>query len=447
NNGVDNIRELIERAAMGNPGRHRVFILDEVHMLSGGAEAALLKTLEEPPPHVVFVLATTDPQKVSETIRSRTQHLQFHLLPLATMREHVRWVVADAGLEVADETIDRVVEQGGGSVRDTLSALEVAVASGGTLEEAPPVDEFVDALADHDPGRALAAVAGAVQRGADPRGLAEEIVRHLRDCFLSIVAPELVQLPSERADRVAERARRLGIGAVVRAIEAIGTVLVEIRHAPDPRLLLEVALVRLASAPVGSDLTALAARVERLEQSLSAPRDPSGALARPNPVDETGRARLGGRAATPATPVRPPASGPLADADVVARWPEVLGALRSIVRALYSAITPVTCADGLLTLGAPTDAPAARAGEHLDAVTSVVRTLAGRDIALRMQVAPRGGASRASAPRRPARAPAPPRDEPEDAVDPRDVVAAPPAHDPVMDDVARVFPGAKVVRE
>ena len=447
NNGVDNMRDLIERAALGNPGRHRVFILDEVHMLSKPAEAALLKTLEEPPSHVVFVLATTDPQKVSETIRSRTQHLQFHLLPLATMREHVRWVVADAGLEVADETIDRVVEQGGGSVRDTLSALEVAVASGGTLEEAPPVDEFVDALADHDPGRALAAVAGAVQRGADPRGLAEEIVRHLRDCFLSIVAPELVQLPSERADRVAERARRLGIGAVVRAIEAIGTVLVEIRHAPDPRLLLEVALVRLASAPVGSDLTALAARVERLEQSLSAPRDPSGALTRPNPVDETGRARLGGRAATPATPVRPPASGPLADADVVARWPEVLGALRSIVRALYSAITPVSCADGVLTLGAPSDAHAARAGEHLDAVTSVVRTLAGRDIALRMQVAPRGGSSRASAPRRPARAPAPPRDEPEDAVDPRDVVAAPPAHDPVMDDVARVFPGAKVVRE
>ena len=447
NNGVDNMRDLIERAALGNPGRHRVFILDEVHMLSKPAEAALLKTLEEPPSHVVFVLATTDPQKVSETIRSRTQHLQFHLLPLATMREHVRWVVGDAGLEVADETIDRVVEQGGGSVRDTLSALEVAVASGGTLEEAPPVDEFVDALADHDPGRALAAVAGAVQRGADPRGLAEEIVRHLRDCFLSIVAPELVQLPSERADRVAERARRLGIGAVVRAIEAIGTVLVEIRHAPDPRLLLEVALVRLASAPVGSDLTALAARVERLEQSLSAPRDPSGALARPNPVDETGRARLGGRAATPATPVRPPASGPLADADVVARWPEVLGALRSIVRALYSAITPVSCADGVLTLGAPSDAHAARAGEHLDAVTSVVRTLAGRDIALRMQVAPRGGSSRASAPRRPARAPAPPRDEPEDAVDPRDVVAAPPAHDPVMDDVARVFPGAKVVRE
>ncbi|MHB1090542.1 MAG: DNA polymerase III subunit gamma/tau, partial [Ilumatobacteraceae bacterium] len=83
NNGVENMRDLIERSSLGNPGRHRVFILDEVHMLSKPAEAALLKTLEEPPPHVVFVLATTDPQKVSETIRSRTQHLQFHLLPIS----------------------------------------------------------------------------------------------------------------------------------------------------------------------------------------------------------------------------------------------------------------------------------------------------------------------------------------------------------------------------
>ncbi|MFZ9291267.1 MAG: DNA polymerase III subunit gamma/tau [Ilumatobacteraceae bacterium] len=454
NNGVDDMRDLIERAALGNPGRHRVFILDEVHMLSKPAEAALLKTLEEPPGHVVFVLATTDPQKVSETIRSRTQHLQFHLLPLATMREHVRWVVGDAGLEVPDDALDRVVEQGGGSVRDTLSALEVAVASGGTIDAAPPVDEFVDALAAHAPRRALAAGAGAGPRGADPRGLAEEIVRHLRDCFLSIVAPELVQLPAERADRVAERARRLGVGAVVRAIETIGTVLVEIRHAPDPRLLLEVALVRLTSAPAGSDLTALAARVERLEQSLAAPRDPSGALARPTPVDETGRARLGGRAAAPATPVQPPASGPLSDADVVARWPEVLGALRSIVRALYSAITPVSCADGVLVLGAPSDAHASRATEHLDAVTSVVRTLAGRDVSLRMQVVARGGSPRPSAPRRATRPSSAPRDaappahaEADDAVDPRDVVAAPPAHDAVMDDVARVFPGAKVVRE
>ena len=99
NNGVEAVRDLIEKASLGTPGHHKVYILDECHMLSKPAEAALLKTLEEPPAHVVFVLATTDPQKMSDTIRSRTQHLQFHLLPTDTLAEHVKWVATDAGLE------------------------------------------------------------------------------------------------------------------------------------------------------------------------------------------------------------------------------------------------------------------------------------------------------------------------------------------------------------
>src|SRR4026209_1407022 len=111
NNGVDAMRDLIEKASLGTPGRHKVYILDEVHMLTKGAEAALLKTLEEPPPHVVFVLATTDPQKVSDTIRSRTQHLRFHRLPMDELEEHIRWVIADAGLEVSEAAIQSVLEK------------------------------------------------------------------------------------------------------------------------------------------------------------------------------------------------------------------------------------------------------------------------------------------------------------------------------------------------
>src|SRR3954468_9259473 len=114
NNKVENVRDLIERVALGSPGRTKVYILDEVHMLSPGASNALLKTLEEPPPHVVFVLATTDPHKVLDTIRSRTQHYEFHLLPSDVLAEHVRWVIADAGLDVAPEVVDHVVRQGGG---------------------------------------------------------------------------------------------------------------------------------------------------------------------------------------------------------------------------------------------------------------------------------------------------------------------------------------------
>ena len=236
NNGVGNIRDLIERASLGTPGRHKVYILDEVHMLSPGAEAALLKTLEEPPPHVVFVLATTDPQKVRDTIRSRTQHLRFHLLPADELAEHVRWVAADAGLDVDDAAIDAALDQGGGSARDTLSALELIANAGGSIDEAVPVDELVQAMIDHDPGHALTAMAHAVNAGHEPRAIVDALVRHLRNGFLSLMAPELVQLATHQVDDLAGWAQRLGPAALVRGIERFGEILVELRHAPDPRV-------------------------------------------------------------------------------------------------------------------------------------------------------------------------------------------------------------------
>jgi DNA polymerase III subunit gamma/tau len=296
NNGVDAMRDLIEKASLGTPGRHKVYILDEVHMLSKAAEATLLKTLEEPPPHVVFVLATTDPQKVSDTIRSRTQHLQFHLLPMDVLEEHIRWLAGDAGIEVTDAAVQAVLRQGGGSARDTISALEVVAASGGDAPEATPLDEFVEAFIEHDPGRALAVVAHAVLQGRDPRTLTEEIIRHLRDCFLALMAPELVQLPAEREAEVSSLASRLGAASIVRAMERLGEMLVEMRHAPDPRLLLEVALVQLTHDASGADVHSLMSRLERLEQTVAA-----GTTAAPAPREvptdpSTGRATIGGRA-------------------------------------------------------------------------------------------------------------------------------------------------------
>jgi DNA polymerase-3 subunit gamma/tau len=304
NNGVDAMRDLIEKASLGTPGRHKVYILDEVHMLSKAAEAALLKTLEEPPSHVVFVLATTDPQKVSDTIRSRTQHLQFHLLPADELAAHVRWVADDAGITVSDAAIQAVLRQGGGSARDTLSALELAAATGGTVDEGTPLDEFVESLIESDTGRALAAIAHSVQQGRDPRTLTEDVVRHLRDCFLSLMAPELVQLPTERAEQVSEQARRLGAAATVKAMEVLGTMLVEMRHAPDPRLLVEVAFVRLTQPQLDNGLDGLVARIEKLERGIAAGGPGPAAVARPAapapapvPIDPaTGRARLGARA-------------------------------------------------------------------------------------------------------------------------------------------------------
>ncbi len=299
NNGVEAMRDLIEKASLGTPGRHKVYILDEVHMLSKGAEAALLKTLEEPPPHVVFVLATTDPQKVSATIRSRVQHLEFHLLPIDELDRHVRWVAKDAGLIISDDAFRAVLTQGGGSARDTLSALELVAASGGDAPDTVSYDEFVEAFIAGDPGMALSALAYAVQQGRDSRTLAQDIVRHLRDCFLSLMAPELVQLPDVQAARVADQAQRLGAAAIVRAMERLGSMLVEMRHAPDPRLLLDIALVQLTSEASGTDLTSVLARIERIERAVASGGATGGTgppQPRPAPVDpNTGRAAIGGR--------------------------------------------------------------------------------------------------------------------------------------------------------
>ena len=270
NNGVDAMRDLIEKASLGTPGRHKVYILDEVHMLSRAAEAALLKTLEEPPPHVVFVLATTDPQKMSDTIRSRTQHLQFHLLPADTLAEHVRWVAADAGLDVSEAALEQALSRGGGSARDTLSALELVANTGDEGMDVVPLDEFVEAMIERDSGRALTVVAHAITSGMDPRTLTEELIAFLRNGFLALMAPELVQVPSNRLDALASQAQRLGAAGLVRGIELLGAGLAEMRNAPDPRVLLDVATVQLTADNVSGDTAALLQRIERLERQVAA---------------------------------------------------------------------------------------------------------------------------------------------------------------------------------
>jgi DNA polymerase-3 subunit gamma/tau len=342
NNGVDSIRDLVEKASLGTPGRHKVYILDEVHMLSKAAEAALLKTLEEPPPHVVFVLATTDPQKMSDTIRSRTQHLQFHLLPTDTLAEHVRWVANDAGLDLSQAALDAALTQGGGSARDTLSALELLASTGGDVSDIIDLDEFLTGLAERDSGRVLTAMGHAVSLGRDPRTITEDIVRHLRNAFLSLMAPELVVLPSERLDALAAQAQQIGAAALVRAIERLGSAMVDMRHAPDPRILVEVALVQLTHAEAADDTEALLTRLERLEgvvRQLGAGGAASAAIPK-NP--ETGRSVLGGAARRP-TPSAAPSSAEAAAPSPTATRPAATqpNALRPNAPAGQSPAAPV----------------------------------------------------------------------------------------------------------
>ena len=276
NNGVDAVRDLIERTAVGSPGRTKVYILDEVHMLSAAASNALLKTLEEPPDHVRFVLATTDPQKVLPTIRSRTQHFEFQLLSAQELETQVRSIVADADLDVDDEAIAWVVQKGRGSSRDTLSALDQVVAAGGVVARAEPVEQLYESLAAQDPGRAVAVIADALAQGHDPRVLGAAFVDSLRDAFLVSLHVDVPHLPEQDRDQYGRWAAALGTAALTRAMETVGAALVEMRQAADPRVPLEVALVRLTMAPDDS-VAGLVERIERLEHALAAGGAPAAA--------------------------------------------------------------------------------------------------------------------------------------------------------------------------
>jgi DNA polymerase-3 subunit gamma/tau len=461
NNGVDNIRELIERAAMGNPGRHRVFILDEVHMLSAGAEAALLKTLEEPPPHVVFVLATTDPQKVSETIRSRTQHLQFRLLPAKDIEEHVRFVVQDAKLDVTPEAIRQAVEQGGGSARDTLSALELIAAGGGEADVFVRPEDVIESLINHDAAAVLTQVGAAMQRGYDPKAFTEQLVRFLREMFLSSMAPQLVQLAEDHAHVAADMTARYGVASVVRAIEVLGEALVDIRRAPDPRLVLEVTLVRLASNVVANDTSSLLARLERLESGNARPRDVTGPIPRPKLVGAAPSRSTSSTStrpttgSTPPTPSAPPVSqtpstlrtsAPAPTGDLVAAWPGVVRTLKATQRALYSAVEVIAVEGDTLVVSAPSDMHKKKCLELKDHVHAALSAAAGRQVTLDIRVQEsRTSSNSASGNTSPTSRRA---NVPIENNDANDLSLADDDNQPVesvVDQIAKQFPGARIV--
>jgi DNA polymerase-3 subunit gamma/tau len=320
NNGVDAMRDLVARAALGTPGRTKVYIVDEVHMLSTAASNALLKTLEEPPPHVVFVLATTDPQKVLPTIRSRTQPFEFRLLGPDVLSGLLRSVRDSAGLGLDDTAVDSAVRRGRGSARDALSILDQVAAGGMVDDEADVLQELGDALAERDSRRCLVAVGRALNGGADPQRLAAELADQLRQAFLAVLAPEVVTVPDADRARLQALAERMGLPAVVRAMERLGTSQVAMRDAPDPRAHLEVALVRLVSPDLDDTVAALVERVDRLERTMAggglAPVPSAAPSAPTGPAPAAGDAPAPAAAAPPvdalagaAAPAEPAADG------------------------------------------------------------------------------------------------------------------------------------------
>ncbi len=280
NNGVDAMRELISHVAFGTPGRYEVYIIDEVHMLSVAASNALLKTLEEPPSHVVFVLATTEPTKVLPTVRSRTQSYEFHLLSEDTVADLLQEVSSAEGLQLSPEALSLATSRAHGSARDALCLLDQVVLSGA---EADPYDEvvlgIVEAISQQDASSALIGLERGRRRGDDMRTLATMLTERLRQGYLLLLAPELVEVSGAGRDTLAMQAGRIGLAGLVRAVEVLGEATSRMHEAADPYTCLETAIARLTHPELDTSLEALAERMSRLEQvvqtvklSLNEPR-------------------------------------------------------------------------------------------------------------------------------------------------------------------------------
>jgi DNA polymerase-3 subunit gamma/tau len=283
--GVDDVRELIEAIRYApSPGKHRIFVVDEVHMLSTAAFNALLKTLEEPPPRSLFVFATTNPEKIPFTVISRCQRYDLRLFSTAEVAARLSEISKAEGIEISETSLLAIAREGGGSMRDSQTLLDQVIAYGGTTvgdEAVASVLDLVDsrillgileACIDGDPVRALEACAHAKEAGTDPKRLSATLVQALRDLVVLRIAPESNELveggEAEIAElrAVAERAEEPRLRRMFRALIKEQE---DLAWAPQPYAVLEMALVRLATMPAGDDVAQLLGRLDQLEKQLA----------------------------------------------------------------------------------------------------------------------------------------------------------------------------------
>ena len=285
NNSVDDIRELRENVALAPMGGgSRVYILDEAHMLSTAAWNAFLKTLEEPPPHVVFVLATTEAHKVPATIVDRCHRFDFHRPSLEQIAGVLRKVAAEEEIGLPDAAVGLLARHAGGSFRDALGTLEQLVTYGGKqvqlddvlqvlgVADAELVLETADALGAHDAKAALMAVERLATSGRDYVQFMKDFAAHLRHLFVVQTlgdVPDSFAVTAEHTDRLAGQAERLAQGEVVRAIDLLADALGKVKDGAEPRIQLEIALLKAAQPQADLTMQALVFRIEQLEQRLA----------------------------------------------------------------------------------------------------------------------------------------------------------------------------------
>ncbi|MFJ9781734.1 DNA polymerase III subunit gamma and tau [Amycolatopsis sp. NPDC101161] len=282
--GVDDARELRDKAFYAPAeSRYRVFIIDEAHMVTTQGFNALLKIVEEPPEHVIFIFATTEPDKVLTTIRSRTHHYPFRLIPPSSMRALLERNIAAEGVEVEPSVYPLVIRAGGGSARDTQSVLDQLLAGAGPdgvsysravallgVTDVALIDDMVDALSTEDAATVFSTVEKLAEAGHDPRRFATDLLDRLRDLVLLRAVPDsaggLVSAPEEELTRMVAQAERIGLATLSRYADIVHNGLLEMRGATSPRLVLELLCARMLLPSVTEAENALLARLERLER-------------------------------------------------------------------------------------------------------------------------------------------------------------------------------------
>jgi DNA polymerase-3 subunit gamma/tau len=405
NNSVDDIRELRENVALAPMGGgRRVYILDEAHMLSTAAWNAFLKTLEEPPAHVVFVLATTEAHKVPATIVDRCHRFDFRRPTLEQIADVLRRVAEQEGIEAPDAAIGLIARHATGSFRDALGTLEQLVTYGGpkiklddVLEimgaaDAELVLDTAEALIDHDPKAVLLAVEKLSASGRDIAHFMQDLSEHLRHLFVVQTlgeVPATFAVTAEHTDRLNNQAERLPQAEVLRAIDLLARARVAVKDGSEPRIQLELALLKAVQPQADLTIQALLFRIEQLERKLGDPQQTGTDPVRcadespPSPPPAPRAAAAGGAQA-----IAVPEEESEADVDIeVVRglWPAVLEAVRTdnaMVAALLADARPSAVAGSQLTVSFPEGAEFSRkkADANRDLLQAALRGVTGHSL-------------------------------------------------------------------
>lgn len=368
-NSVEDIRDmrLSVTTVASSATSKRVYILDEAHMLSKAAGNALLKTLEEPPEHVIFVLATTEPYKLLDTIRSRTQRFDFHPVPVEALAAHLARLADAEGYKTDPQAVLAVARHAGGSARDALSLLEqVAALGAGTVDlagvhrtlgtaEFEVYARLAEAITSLDARMALELVSEMASRGIDLRRFLGEAIGFFRGVFLAHYAPNLAEVadePSEILESWKKAAGRIGSADVLRAVDVLGEALIKLREGREERLMVELAMMRLTRPETASDPAALAVRLERLERKGAAGSQPATSYElramshEPRATSETvpDVSATTDRLDAPDSKLAAAATPILTSERLIEIWPALFGGLREVLGArrwaLFREATP-----------------------------------------------------------------------------------------------------------